>query len=79
MVREIKSRSSRWINEQRLIPYRFDWQKGYGAFSYSKSLRDTVIHYINNQEEHHRVKTFREELEALFRAFEIDIDPRDLP
>lgn len=79
LIREIKSRSSRWINDQRLIPFHFEWQKGSGAFSYSQSHRQSVINYINNQEEHHRIKTFREELEAFFAAYDLPVNPRDLP
>ncbi|MDE5750216.1 MAG: transposase [Duncaniella sp.] len=79
LVREIKSRSSRWINENRLVQGHFEWQSGYGAFSYSQSARPQVINYIQNQEEHHRHKTFREELEALLKRYDVDFDPRGLP
>lgn len=54
LVREIKSESSRFINEQKLTPYKFYWQAGFGAFSYSKSQRDIVIQYIQNQQKHHK-------------------------
>ncbi len=57
----VKANSSKWINEQNFVPGKFQWQTGYGAFSYSKSQRDSVIHYIMNQETHHQTKTFREE------------------
>lgn len=79
IAREIKSRSSRWINENKLIMGRFAWQTGYSAFSYSSSAREDVIRYIDNQEEHHKRYTFREEIERLLKLYDIDFDPRDLP
>ncbi|NSW94723.1 MAG: transposase, partial [Bacteroidales bacterium] len=54
------------------------WQEGYGAFSYSRSQIKDVIHYIDNQEEHHRKATFREEYLKLLDRFEVDYDPRYL-
>lgn len=68
----IKSNSSRWINEQRFTKGKFEWQTGYGAFSYSRSQRNTIINYIINQEEHHRNKTFKEEYLEILNDFEID-------
>lgn len=50
----VKANSSKWINEQHFIKKKFQWQEGYGAFSYAKSQRDIVIRYIMNQEEHHK-------------------------
>lgn len=79
LVREIKSRSSRWINENRLTVGRFEWQAGYGAFSYSQSSREDVMRYVFNQEEHHRRMTFREELEWFLKRFEVACDPQTLP
>ena len=78
-VREIKSRSSRWINENHLTLGRFAWQTGYGAFSYSQSSLSTVMNYVANQEEHHRHKTFKEELEMFFVRYDIVSDVRDMP
>jgi REP element-mobilizing transposase RayT len=65
LMQDIKSDSSRWINENRLVAGRFSWQAGYGAFSYSKLQIPSVIRYIKNQEQHHRQKTMREEFEDL--------------
>ena len=67
----LKASSSKWINDNQLVKGKFRWQDGYGAFSYSRSQRDTVIRYITNQEEHHRNKTFREEYLELLKEFEI--------
>jgi putative transposase len=72
LVREIKSESSRHINENKLSKCRFYWQEGFGAFSYSRSQRDTVIQYIVNQEKHHKKKTFREEYLDFLNKFEIE-------
>ena len=71
----VKSNSSRWINEFRIFPGKFQWQKGFGAFTYSRSQRNGVIQYIINQEEHHRSKTFREEYLQLLKIFEIVYNP----
>jgi len=71
LVEEIKISSNKWIKEYHNVPM-FGWQKGYGAFSYSRSSIDKVIRYIANQEEHHRKKTFREEYLQMLRDFEVE-------
>jgi REP element-mobilizing transposase RayT len=76
VMQVIKSNSSKWINEQSFFRRKFNWQKGYGAFSYSRSQRDDVIKYIINQEEHHRKKTFREEYIEFLRNFEIEYNEK---
>jgi REP element-mobilizing transposase RayT len=72
LMRMLKSTSSKWINENRFVLGKFQWQEGYGAFSYSRSQRDNVIKYIMNQEEHHKRKTFREEYLGLLKNFDVD-------
>ncbi|HPO65995.1 MAG TPA: IS200/IS605 family transposase [Bacteroidales bacterium] len=72
LMRMVKASSSKWINEQGFLKGKFNWQEGYGAFSYSRSQRDNVINYIINQEMHHKSKTFREEYLELLRKFEIE-------
>jgi len=72
IMRDLKSVSSKWINENNFVTGKFQWQEGYGAFSYSKSQRNDVIKYIMNQEEHHKTKTFKEEYLELLRKFEIE-------
>jgi len=67
----IKANSSKWINEQQLVKGKFQWQEGYGAFSYAKSQRDTLINYIMNQEAHHQTKTFKEEYLKMLTDFEV--------
>ena len=71
IIRDVKTNSSKWINEKKLVVGKFSWQEGYGGFSYSRSQRDHVIKYIINQEKHHTKKTFREEYLELLRKFEI--------
>ena len=76
LMQDIKGSSSKWINEKKFTKYRFSWQEGFGAFSYSKSQLSNVIVYINNQKEHHRIKTFIEEYKELLQEFNIDYDDR---
>jgi REP element-mobilizing transposase RayT len=78
LVRDIKAGTSKLINDRRWIFGKFEWQAGYGAFSYSRSEIDTVIKYINNQEEHHRKMSFKDEFLELLKRFEIDYDERYL-
>ena len=76
LVRDVKANSSRFINEKRWIKGKFNWQEGFGAFSYSQSHVDRVIRYIDNQEEHHRKKSFREEYLSMLEKFMVEFDPR---
>lgn len=78
LVRDIKAGSSKFINESKWINGKFNWQEGYGAFSYSKSHLDNVIKYILNQEEHHKKQTFKEEYLAFLEKFEIEYDEKYL-
>ena len=61
LVRDLKSSSSKWINEKGFIKEQFSWQKGFGAFSVSHSELPKVINYIINQEQHHKTISFKEE------------------
>jgi REP element-mobilizing transposase RayT len=61
LVEEIKTSSNSWIKGKRLSKFKFEWQKGYGAFTHSYSQIDTVVKYILSQEEHHKKKPFKEE------------------
>ncbi len=72
LVEEIKTSTNAWINKQGFLKYKFDWQKGYGAFTYSRSQIDRVAKYILRQEEHHRTISFREEFMELLNEFGID-------
>lgn len=76
LMKIVKGDSSEWINKKRFAKGKFSWQAGYGAFSYAKSQAPKVIRYIQNQEEHHREKTFTEEYLDFLKAFEIDYEER---
>lgn len=78
LMRELKGDSSEWAHET-FPRSAFGWQDGYAAFSVSASAKDRVIEYIENQEEHHRVRPFGEELRALLDAHGVEYDPRYLP
>jgi putative transposase len=76
--RKVKSESSFWINNEKICPYKFQWQEGYGAFSYSKSQIPVVARYIEQQEEHHKKITFRKEYKSLLDEFGVVYDPKYL-
>lgn len=78
LVREIKKSSNEFINGEKFTKFRFSWQEGYGAFSYSHSHLDSVIKYIMNQKKHHKVKTFREEYLEFLRKFDVPYDDKYL-
>jgi REP element-mobilizing transposase RayT len=61
LVEEIKTSSDAWIKLQGFSKFKFEWQKGYGAFTHSRSQINQVVRYIENQEKHHQKKTFKEE------------------
>ena len=72
LVREVKKSSNDFIKEKKFVKYKFNWQEGFGAFSYSHSHLDKVIKYIMNQKFHHRKKSFKEEYIEILRKFEIE-------
>lgn len=76
LLKDIKQNSSLWINQKGFVNGKFEWQEGYGAFSYSKSHVYQVIKYIDNQEEHHKRATFREEYLDFLQKFEIDYNEK---
>ena len=76
-MRELKKASSIWVHETIGLKT-FAWQEGYGAFTVSATARDQVKQYIANQAEHHRVKTFREELEELLQRAGIEYEDKRL-
>lgn len=71
LVGVMKKSSSDFINDKRWLQDKFNWQEGYGAFSYSHSHIDRVIKYIANQEKHHKKNTFREEYTEVLKSFNI--------
>ena len=78
LVREIKSCSSKRINEAGWCTFKFAWQKGYAAFSYSHKQVKTVYNYIANQEEHHRIFSFKDEYLKFLMNRDIDYQEKHL-
>jgi REP element-mobilizing transposase RayT len=76
LMKQVKQDSSKWINQKGFTKGKFSWQAGYGAFSYSKSQLPRVITYIQNQENHHKTKTFGEEYLELLKTHEIEFNQR---
>jgi REP element-mobilizing transposase RayT len=76
-MRELKKTSSRWVRETIGVAS-FHWQDGYAAFTVSASSRNSVRTYIAGQEEHHQVKTFRDELVSFLKKSGVDFDERFL-
>ena len=76
LMKQVKGDSSKWINDRGFVNGKFQWQEGYGAFSYAKSDLPNVIKYIQQQEEHHRTTTFMQEYKELLDAFEIVYDDK---
>ena len=73
-VEQVKSSSSKWIKSQSPTLEKFSWQSGYGAFSVSESNLPEVSHYISQQREHHRTKSFQEEYLAFLQRHNMDYD-----
>ncbi|MGN7785146.1 IS200/IS605 family transposase [Niabella sp. 22666] len=78
LVRDVKANATSFINDKRWIEGHFEWQRGFGAFSYSESQVNAVVNYVLNQREHHEKKTFREEYIELLKEFDIDFDNKYL-
>ena len=76
LVENIKTSSNKHIKTKKLSKFPFAWQTGYGAFSYGRSQIPSVAKYIENQEEHHRKKPFREEYLDMLRKFDVEFDER---
>ena len=78
LMKTVKAKSSKFVNDNDLTPHRFEWQDGYGVFSYSQSHIDKVFKYIQNQEEHHKKQTFQDEYLQFLKNFSIDYDEKYL-
>jgi putative transposase len=75
-IQSIKGGSSAWIHQNFGQLRNFSWQEGYGAFSVSISQLPETIAYIQNQEEHHRIRTFREEYLAILKRHGLDFEEK---
>jgi REP element-mobilizing transposase RayT len=76
LVRDIKANSAKWINEQRFINTRFEWQNGFGVFSVSPGRVDRTIDYIKNQEAHHQRDSFRTEYLKILKKAGVEYDEK---
>ena len=76
VMQSVKAKSSKWVNESGLLSHRFEWQKGFGAFTYSKSHIDRVFKYIQNQEAHHQKQNFRAEYVEMLEKHGVEYDVR---
>jgi putative transposase len=76
LMKIVKGKSSKFINDHQLTKHKFEWQEGYGAFSYSKSHIDAVYKYIANQEEHHKKENFKDEYISLLNKFNVKFDEK---
>lgn len=74
VMKNVKAKSSKWINDNGFLSDRFEWQGGFGTFSYSQSHIDNVFKYIQNQERHHSKKAFISEYEEMLIKHGIDFD-----
>jgi putative transposase len=76
LVRNIKADSSTHVNKNKWVRGKFSWQEGYGAFSYGHSQLETIIRYIQNQEKHHKRRSFKNEYLTLLRKFDIAFEDK---
>lgn len=76
LLQDIKGSSSKWINDNKLVQGKFQWQEGYGAFSYNKSSLPKLIEYVKNQKLHHQKKPFLQEYKEFLDLFEVEYDER---
>ena len=74
LMKTVKAKSSKYINDHSLTANRFEWQEGYGVFSYRQRDVDQIYKYVQNQEAHHAKQSFHEEYLELLKEFEICYD-----
>lgn len=76
LVKETKIASSKWVKTQDASLSDFAWQQRYGVFSVGMSQTETLLHYIDNQEEHHRTRSFQDEYRVFLQKYKIEYDER---
>ena len=74
VMKSVKAKSSKWVNENKFLEERFEWQRGFGGFSYNQSSIPNVYKYIENQEIHHNQEDFKNEYLKLLQKFEVEYD-----
>lgn len=78
LVREVKKSTTSFVNDQKFSKYKFQWQEGYGSFSYSQSQVKDVVKYIQNQKQHHDTTSFQDEYKEFLKRFEIEFEEQYL-
>ena len=78
-IRDIKTSTSFWLKQNDLFPYFNGWAEGYAALSYTYRDKDMIISYIKNQQEHHKLLDFKNELQIILEEHGITVDPRFFP
>ncbi len=78
VMKTAKAKSSKWLNESRLLENRLEWQSGFGSFTYSEKEIRKIYDYVKNQEAHHQKMTFREEYLMMLKAHQVDFLPEFL-
>jgi REP element-mobilizing transposase RayT len=76
MAKQIKTSSTHWLKRQKKNFAGFAWQRGYGVFSIGKSQLPALIRYIENQEEHHRRRSFQSEFRTILKRYDVEFDER---
>ncbi|MBP1222273.1 IS200/IS605 family transposase [Flavobacterium sp. 1355] len=76
LMKIVKAKSSKFVNDNQLSKSKFNWQEGYGAFSYSRSQVGAVCKYIENQKEHHKKETFNDEYLNFLNKFNIQYEEK---
>ncbi len=74
LMKVVKAKSSKYVNDHKLTQQRFEWQEGYGVFSYRQSDVDSIYKYIQNQEAHHKTQTFHDEYLDFLKEFKVKYD-----
>ena len=76
LMKVVKAKSSKFVNDNQLSKSKFNWQEGYGAFSYSRSQIDSVYKYIENQKQHHKRETFNDEYLNFLNKFNVPYEEK---
>jgi len=74
LVQDVKSNTSKWVKDEDPRHANFGWQRGYAAFSVGPADLDALVAYIDNQEEHHRTRTFQDELRMFLKKYGVTYD-----
>ncbi|MGB5242973.1 MAG: IS200/IS605 family transposase [Lutimonas sp.] len=76
LMKTVKAKASKFVNDHKLTTHRFEWQKGYGVFSYRQSDLDLIFKYIQKQEVHHKNQSFHDEYLNFLNEFKIKYDEK---